>query len=110
MFTVNDQVMVAPIEFNQEKRTARSGWELNDKISNALVGTKVLAKSKLFEAGDIVYVRASDTSVTGWVKNIYEFNGEKCIIMPESFVVLVDRNDKTITERPVPLPASGPGQ
>jgi len=83
--------MVTPLVFNLEKQTARSGWELNEKISNALISATVLTKSKLCEPGDIIYVRASEVSATSYVKNIYEFKGQKCILLPESYLVLVDR-------------------
>jgi hypothetical protein len=83
--------MVEPLVFNKEKATPSRGWVQDDKISNALIGTKVLAKSKQFDAGDVVYVRASDVSSHAAVKNIFEFDSQKCIILPEMFVVLVDR-------------------
>ncbi|MCS7092616.1 MAG: hypothetical protein NZM26_04660 [Patescibacteria group bacterium] len=88
---LNDHVALEPISFEhdlgQAKQTVK-GFVGTDKLFKTLVSTKVIFKSKTFNPGDVVYLRA-DVYNSPQARSILSLDGKDFILIPESFIVAV---------------------
>lgn len=88
---LNDYVAVEPISFEhdtgQAKQTVK-GFVGTDKLFKALVSTKVVFKSKTFNPGDVVYLKA-DVYNLPQARSILSLDSKDFILIPESSVVAV---------------------
>lgn len=88
--TVNSRVACEPLP--QGYTTVRT--EMHGRISllknKGLVPLQVIFSSDKYAPGDVVYVRG-DVTHHPWSKEVYEVDDVKFVLVPEEFVVMVDK-------------------
>lgn len=89
--TLNDHVALQPLVFDHDKGQSQQtvkGFVGTDKLAKTLVSTKVVFRSKQFNPGDEVYLRADVYNIPQ-SKNIFKLEDKEFILLPESLVVAV---------------------
>lgn len=90
-FTVpNKKIAIEPFPAGQAKAEVRGGV-LAPINQAALTPLRVIFGSDIVDAESVVYVRSNLPFTTSYGKEIFEAEGKKFILVPETDVVLIDR-------------------